>query len=71
MRLKKSFLERFLDLCFLPLSKLYEKREDVLPEERVDYVIGFGIGMRKDGEPSLLSRAVASRCVEIYKSGKC
>jgi len=43
----------------------------VLPEEGVDYVVGFGIGMRGNGEPSLLSRAVACRCLEIYKSGKC
>ncbi len=51
------------------MAKLLERREDVLPFDGVDYVIGFGIGMRARGKPSLLSEGVARRCAELYKAG--
>lgn len=40
-------LDRFLNALALPVAKLLERGEDVLPLDGVDYVIGFGIGMRK------------------------
>lgn len=65
----RSFLDRLLDALVLPVSKLYERREDVLPEDGVDCVVGFGIGMRADGQASQLSAAVARRCAGLYKAG--
>ncbi len=38
------------------------------PPVKVDYAIGFGIGMRGDGKPSLLSMAVAGRCAGLVSN---
>jgi len=62
-------LNRFLDALAWPVAKLLDRREDVLPFDGVDYVIGFGIGMRARGKPSLLSEGVARRCAELFKAG--
>ncbi|MBU3918783.1 YdcF family protein [Patescibacteria group bacterium] len=58
-----------MDTLASPLAKLLERREDALPLNGVDYAIGFGIGMRENGEPSLLSEGVARRCTELFKAG--
>ncbi len=60
-------LDRFLDRLVSPLARILERREDPLPQGGVDVVVGFGIGMRADGSPSLISRAVAVRCAILYK----
>lgn len=60
---------RVLDALVLPIAKLLEPREHVLPDGGVNLAVGFGIGMRKDGSPSLLSQGVARHCVMLYKAG--
>jgi len=60
---------RVLDALVLPFAKLLEPRESEWPGRVVDIAVGFGIGMRPGGDPSLLSSGVALRCVELFKAG--
>ena len=61
-------IDRLLDWIISPIGRLFERKEDILPLEGVDIVVGFGIGMRADGSPSSLSRSVATRCAELYEA---
>ena len=53
--------ERILDDLVLPFAKLLEPREGS-PGTNYDIIIGFGIGMRPRGLPSVPSLAVAFQC---------
>lgn len=55
-------LRKVVDSFSLPFAKLFEAREDPLPWDSEYVVIGFGIGLRKDGSPSNLTAAVAEKC---------
>lgn len=43
------------------------RKAEELFEGGCDFIVGHGIGMRANGEPSLLTRAVAQKCVEVWK----
>jgi len=60
---------KFLDALVSSVARTFERRESPLPPGGVNIVIGFGIGMRVDGSPSLLSEAVAFRCARLYIVG--
>jgi len=62
-------LDRFLNALVKPIVKILEREGDHLCIDVANIAIGFGIGMRADSSPSLLSKSVALRCAGLYNSG--
>jgi uncharacterized SAM-binding protein YcdF (DUF218 family) len=62
-------LKRFLNALAAPFAKILEREGDSLCLDETNIAIGFGIGMRADGSPSLLSKSVALRCAGLYDRG--
>ena len=48
------------------LSSLWQIKDNI---GRADVIVSFGIGVRKNGEASSLSKAVAMKATELYKQG--
>ena len=58
---------RILDRLSAVILRVYQPRDTV--PSTADGIIGIGIGLRADGEPSPMSAAVAKKCVDLYIAG--
>ena len=50
-------MDFFHKMGWIVANWLFKRKNDQVPS-KIDYIIGFGIGLREDGSPSLLSRGV-------------